>query len=172
MSVPGVCERLWVTKGSFYHHFSTMTGFVQALAREWESTSIALLNACAAEPDSRRRSALICRDYLTLPHPAWRAWHAWGRTQPSVGEALRRVEQHAENLFAATLADLLGDVERAATLADMGGVIAIGLRQHEPPLEPETVAALVLEWIRRCLGHDAEVVMENSSAELMLTPRG
>lgn len=169
MTVANVCGRLWVTRGSFYHHFSTMTGFVEALAKQWESTSIRLLNVCACESDPLRRTTLICRDFLTPPHPASRAWHAWGRTRPLVGEALLRVERHAEQLFAAALTDLLGDAARAAALADMGGVIAIGLRQHEPSLEPETVAALGLEWIRRCLDHDAEVVMENGSPQIVLT---
>lgn len=171
VTVAGLCDRLWITRGSFYHHFSSMTGFVEALARQWEATSIAMLDARASEPNPLHRTASMWQANLACSHPAHRAWHAWGRTQPAVGDALRRVERHSEELFAATLTDLLGDVERAAVLADMGAAIAIGLSHHEPPLEPEIITALGLEWIRRCLDHDAGIVMGNGVQQLVLTRR-
>lgn len=171
LTVAALCDRLWVTRGSFYHHFSSMTDFVESLATQWETTSIALLDARASAPTALRRTAAMWQANVARPHPAHRAWHAWGRSQPAVADALRRVEGYSEELFAAASADLLGNVERAAVLADMGIAIAIGLSQHEPPLAPETITALGLEWARRCLDLDADTAMVNGSLQLVLSHR-
>lgn len=34
LTVPALCERRWVTKGSFYHHFAGLPAFTAALVAD------------------------------------------------------------------------------------------------------------------------------------------
>ncbi len=39
LTVDGLCQRLDRSKGSFYHHFGSRPGYVDALLAEWERQS-------------------------------------------------------------------------------------------------------------------------------------
>jgi AcrR family transcriptional regulator len=42
VTIAGLCERLLVTHGSFYHHFENMPAFVVAFAGHWQALVLGL----------------------------------------------------------------------------------------------------------------------------------
>jgi AcrR family transcriptional regulator len=168
LTIAALCQRIGVTKGSFHHHFSTVSGFVDAMAAQWESASRAVQDTIAAEPDLLRRIELICQAVLTLPHPMELAWRSWGWTNPAVGAAMRRVDNHGVQITVATLTELLDDAERAALLTEMGLGLALGLQQYDPPLDAETFALTILEWLRRVLGMEADLDLVDGAPRLVI----
>ncbi len=159
VTVANLCARLGVTKGSFHHHFATTSGFVEALAEHWAASFLGVQEAMAADPDPVRRLEALYQGSLSLPHPAEATWRAWGWTDPVVADALRRVEERGQILTTQVLTELLGDPDRADLLAELGIGLTIGLQQADPPLDAETFALTALEWVRRCVGLDAHLVV-------------
>ena len=65
MTIALLCERLDVTKGSFYHHFGGMPGFVDQLLAFWEREHsdrlIAISRAVTSSPRSPASTTLVDR---------------------------------------------------------------------------------------------------------------
>ncbi|MBN9618450.1 MAG: TetR/AcrR family transcriptional regulator, partial [Actinobacteria bacterium] len=60
LTIAGLCERLGVTKGSFYHHFGGLPGFVDVLLESWErEEGRRLAAAVRAYPDPGERLAAL-----------------------------------------------------------------------------------------------------------------
>lgn len=159
LTVAALCARLRITKGAFHHHFATMSGFVAAMAAYWESSYLNLFDCLATQPDPCRRLEAMYQGVLALPRPEEAAWRSWGATNSVVAGAVHRVDQRSEDLLVATLCELGEDPPTASLVAEFGLGMAIGLQLHNPPLDAETVALTGLEWLRRCAGLDADLVL-------------
>ncbi|MGQ0846251.1 MAG: TetR/AcrR family transcriptional regulator [Sporichthyaceae bacterium] len=160
--------RLGLTKGSFVHHFGSMPAFQQALAEDWEQRQFDRLAGCEGERSPRRRLELLLADLLIRPDRAAIVWRAWGHTNPVVGQAIRRVDAGLERALAATLHRLTGDPDVGA-LAEMTVAFGLGLHRWYPPLAPELVVRVALEWMHRLLGVDAGVSGESGRPTLQLS---
>ncbi|HET8583154.1 MAG TPA: TetR/AcrR family transcriptional regulator, partial [Jatrophihabitans sp.] len=69
MTIAVLCERLDVTKGSFYHHFGGLPGFVEGLLAYWEREhSDRLIAISKAQPDPSLRIATLTDMGVHLPH--------------------------------------------------------------------------------------------------------
>lgn len=131
LTIERLSAELEVTKGSFYHHFGALSGFVQALLDWWEQelTLIPMQQAQAeAEPSQRgkRLAALVSQ----LDHALDMAVRAWGLRDEKVGAYVRRVDQQRT--------DCLADLHRAAghTAPELRGYLEyaafLGMQQLTP----------------------------------------
>jgi AcrR family transcriptional regulator len=92
LKVDRLCERLGVTKGSFYWHFSDMEGYREALAQAWgefrDQDRRTFAELGALEPRER-----LGRMMASLASPRqWtleRAMREWARTDPQVAASVR-----------------------------------------------------------------------------------
>ena len=93
LTASALCDRMGITRGSFYHHFESFDAFVDGLLEHWEQTySRDLISLTADVPDlvdKLRRQAELA---ISLPHGAEAALRAWGTINSHVAEAQRRVD--------------------------------------------------------------------------------
>ena len=85
LTIAALCKRLKVTKGSFYHHFSGMPQFTEALLRHWEDEHAAILDEVAGLSDAVRRFEITAERVVNEYEP---------------GELVRILRQYGEEKFA------------------------------------------------------------------------
>jgi AcrR family transcriptional regulator len=131
-----LCERLDVTKGSFYHHFGGMPGFVEQLLAFWEREhSDRMIVASRAQPDAALRLTNVLDIAVDLPHDTEAAIRAWGRSNPQVAEVTARVDKRRERHLVDAIAGLGIDRGRARLLARLALHVLIGTQQREQPVD-------------------------------------
>jgi AcrR family transcriptional regulator len=152
LTIAALCRRLKVTKGSFYHHFSGMPQFTDALLRHWENEHAAILDEVAGLSDPARRFEITAERVHELPHDAEAALRAWGYRDPAVGAAVARIDRARAQNYANTLALVIDDPERCWLLAHMGVAVMIGLQMFERPRDPGRFLRVGLEWAHSNIG--------------------
>jgi AcrR family transcriptional regulator len=136
MTIAVLCERLEVTKGSFYHHFGGMPGFITQLLAYWESEhSERLIAISKAQPDPALRITTLTELAVGLPHAPEAAIRAWGRSNAEVADATARVDKRRERHVVDAVAALGIDRPRARLLSRIALNLLIGTQQREHPVD-------------------------------------
>jgi AcrR family transcriptional regulator len=94
LTIAALCERLSVTKGSFYHHFGDMAEYVSLLLDHWEAehaTRLIALSESVTDPEER--FDLLEGIAVGLPHGAEAAIRAWSWNSNVVAAAQERVDR-------------------------------------------------------------------------------
>lgn len=143
LTASALCERLGVSRGSFYHHFDSFESFVAELLADWETRySRDLITRAETVTDLDRRLSYHVELAAELPHGAEAALRAWGSVEPLVAAAQRRVDQ----LRFDSLADLLRTHGVAKAEAEIYTTIAlntlIGLQMTQRPVDTGRLADL------------------------------
>ena len=105
LCIEKVSKWLGVTKGAFYYHFSDKAEYERALLDHYTATTLQNLTnelALLASPQMRLREVL--KKQIELDHTRLSMiFRAWGLENPSVAEALNKIDQlrlnHASYLF-------------------------------------------------------------------------
>ena len=136
LTINALCERLQVTKGSFYHHFGSMPAFVDALLLFWEAEhSERLIAISKAQPDPTLRIAALIDIAVSLPHASEAAIRAWARSNAEVNEVTVRVDRKRERHITDAIVALGLDRPPARLLARMTLNLLIGAQQREQPVD-------------------------------------
>jgi len=134
MTIASLCDRLDVTKGSFYHHFGGMPGFVEQLLTYWEREhSDRLIAISRAQPDPSLRIATLTDMAVNLPHASESAIRAWGRSSPEVAEVTARVDKRRERHIVDAIAALGIDRARSRLLGRIAINLLVGIQVREVP---------------------------------------
>lgn len=134
MTIASLCERLDVTKGSFYHHFGGMPTFVEQLLAYWEREhSERLIAISRAQPDPTLRVATLTEMAVNLPHASESAIRSWGRSNAEVAEVTARVDKRRERHVVDAIAAIGVDRTRARLIGRIAVDLLIGIQQREVP---------------------------------------
>jgi AcrR family transcriptional regulator len=160
LTIAALCDRLDVTKGSFYHHFAGMPAFVDELLAFWEHEhSERLIALSKRQPDPALRITLLTEMGVNLPHASESALRAWGRSAPDVAAVIERVDKRRERHVVDSVVVLGIERARARVLARLAIDLLIGIQTREVPPEPrrvrdllEEVQAIVLREAQPALG--------------------
>lgn len=126
-----LCSEVGVTSGSFYHHFGSWEGFVEALLAHWSGDQLDRLVAeVRLEPDPRARVEVLRRLALEAPHRAEIAIRGWAASDAAVAAAQNRVDRRRVDALREVFAPLVGDERTALTLAEVGVSLLIGYQQR------------------------------------------
>lgn len=160
MTIAVLCERLEVTKGSFYHHFGGMPGFIAQLLAFWESEhSERLIAISKAQPDPALRMTTLIDLAVGLPHAPEAAIRAWGRSNLEVAEATSRVDKRRERHVTDAVVALGVDRPRARLLTRISMGLLIGTQQRENPVD--------LKRLRRMFEEVNKLVFLEADPELV-----
>ncbi|HEX3337150.1 MAG TPA: TetR/AcrR family transcriptional regulator [Jatrophihabitans sp.] len=136
MTIAVLCERLDVTKGSFYHHFGSAPAFVDQLLAYWEAEhSERLIAISRAQPDPSLRITTLTELGVGLPHASEAAIRAWGRSNPSVADVTARVDKRRERHLVDAISALGIDRAQARLLARIALNLLVGVQQREHPVD-------------------------------------
>lgn len=158
LTVAALCDRVGVTKGSFYHHFDGMTEFVAAFAVRWQAWVEHIVDDYLAEPDLIRRLELAANSHVVLLTGAEPAIWIWARSEPAIAAACQVVRKRGEELGAATHAALTGDPRVSAITTDLVVWAMHGMQVRMRPVDPNRFAHVIGMFARRCLHLDVEIV--------------
>jgi AcrR family transcriptional regulator len=136
LTIAVLCERLAITKGSFYHHFGGMPAFVSQLLEYWEREhSERLIKISKAERDPAVRITTLTEIGVGLPHESEAAIRGWGRSSAEVAEVVARVDRRRERHLVDAVCALGIDRPRARVLARIALNLLVGVQQREHPVD-------------------------------------
>jgi AcrR family transcriptional regulator len=134
LTIAALCERLGVTKGSFYHHFDDMAEYVRLLLGHWEdehATRLIALSESVTDPEER--FDLLEGIAVGLPHGAEAAIRAWSWNSDVVAAAQRRVDDARLRHLTAAGVDAGLEPTRAKRMAKISLSVLIGMQLLERP---------------------------------------
>lgn len=149
LTIAVLCERLDITKGSFYHHFGGMPGFIESLLAYWETEhSERLIAISKAQPDPTLRINTLTDVAVHLPHAPEAAIRAWARSNPVVADAVARVDRRRERHLVDAITALGIDRARARVLTRMAMNLLVGIQTREQPVDLKRVRQMFEEMNR------------------------
>lgn len=149
LTIANLVDRLQVTKGSFYHHFSSGPDYQASLLAHWAGERADQLRAqVASVADPQARLDVLKRLAVQVEHEAESAIRAWARTDPVAAEAQRAVDVEREELLTASFRELGMAPTRARDRARIGVAILVGTQQIEDRVDRRRLARVFGEYQR------------------------
>jgi AcrR family transcriptional regulator len=165
VTIAGLCERLQVTHGSFYHHFENMPGFVVAFAQHWQALVLGLYAGWEAEPDPVRRYELIGSG-LELMDSEHLAIGAWARTEPVIAATVETCQQAWTPIGIRVVTEIVGDPQSAEVLQMMIECTCVGIALRPGRPGQELFRRVQQELWQRCAGIQLDVAEVENRQEL------
>lgn len=142
-----LCQRLKVTRGSFYHHFSSIENYVASLMQRWEKDNTKRYIEAANQKSAAQDKMNVLNDLiLQQDHAIEAAIRSWGFYQPLVKEYLDRVDQvrisYLEEIFCAKGYEK----KEASIMAELEYALLIGIQHRYPGKFGKRVRALYLKY--------------------------
>ena len=136
LTVAQLCDRLAVTKGSFYHHFGGMPTFVSQFLGYWESEhSARLLTVSRAQRAPATRITVLFDAAIELPHGSEAAIRGWSRNNAEVAAVTARVDRKRERHLVDAISAVGVDRSRARVLGRLALDLLVGAQQREHPVD-------------------------------------
>jgi len=150
LTAAGLCDRMGVTRGSFYHHFASFEDFVDRLMGYWEerytTDLVAMVEALEGEQAQRQ---LQLRFAQLLPHGAEAAFRVWAGVNERVAAGLRRVDEHRRTSTADFLRRHGLSADEADVYADLSLASLVGLQMLDRPADLERLDRVLSEIQRQ-----------------------
>jgi len=159
LTIDGLAEVLGVTKGSFYHHFSSMADYKQQLMAFWADQYLATVGSLP--PDAGQALLLldqIMKDafsIVTLPEIAIRGW---ARQNAMVQAYVAQADTVRYDFLRGVFLKIVNDEVQANLMADILFTLLIGSLSVIPRFSAEQVVNLYAEF-KRLYGLEVRSIM-------------
>jgi AcrR family transcriptional regulator len=158
LTAAGLCERMGVTRGSFYHHFASFEEFADRLLANWEeqytTDPLELVQSLGSHESQLEEQLLLAQ---ALPHEAEHAIRLWGADNDRVADVQRRVDRHRRSTLAHYLQSIGLPPEHAEVYADLAVASLIGMQLLDRPVDPARVRRVLAEVQYAALSRRAAV---------------
>lgn len=129
LKLAGVCNRLGVTTGSFYHYFPSWSAYTRALVDHWAKARTLSLEAASAQSHPRRRIDNFIQTALGLPHGAEAAIRVWSSIDPEVRVVQSAIDQRRFDVLYDAAFEILEHKHQAQVFASWAMYLLIGYEQ-------------------------------------------
>jgi AcrR family transcriptional regulator len=130
VNIGRLCTTLGVTSGSFYHHFGSWDGFVEALIDFEENRQVAVLRELNFGTMGPETDFAMLRDLtVSLNHRAEAALRAWSLSNDVVRAGMGRIDDRRYKTVVKVVREIVGNNKQATLLTDFGMAMVIGY-QH------------------------------------------
>ncbi|NMV40889.1 TetR/AcrR family transcriptional regulator [Ralstonia insidiosa] len=146
ISAERLARRLNVTRGAFYHHFTSRDDYVRSLLAEWERTYTGSILSLIQPGDTAETLLMRYLDVAASMHPQREvAIRAWAMREPLVADTMQRVDA-LRLAFATSLCSLEGGApDDAAFWGRIAHLCFIGAQQTTARPDPEAFRAFFLK---------------------------
>jgi AcrR family transcriptional regulator len=138
LTIEELTRRARVTKGSFYHHFGSQSGFVDAFLAHLSQLAFAdvaaEVDAHSSPWDQLGEIARLSSEHDPRLEIAVRRWSA---SNPAVADLLRRADRMRLDFLRHLFERATGDPDLALTLARLNIAFNLGTLQITPPIQGE-----------------------------------
>lgn len=143
LTIANLCDRLHVTTGSFYHHFTGRADFKRRVLLYWEQEyAQRLVREALDVRDPTARIDVLVEMSVNLHHDAESAIRAYARSDQFAAEVLRRVDASRRRVTVQTHLEAGFTKAEAELYATMGMSLLIGMQQISMPLNSRTRRAI------------------------------
>ena len=152
LTIDRMTSSLGVTRGSYYHHFSSSADFEEQVVRHWAD---AFLTTTAALPEGVPVYIdlldTVIREAYAPTTVGESAVRAWAREDPRVRAQVGRVDAARRSFLRRAMSSSIQDAPELDVATDTLAALLVGALELEPPLPSERVFELYLGFKRRYL---------------------
>ncbi len=148
LTIDLLCQRLGLTKGSFYHHFKGFNGYKTDLLAyfEQEGTHNIIQLTEQAQTPSEKLSRLL-EVTASYPPNVEISIRGWASQDADVGQVQARVDAQRVGYLNTLFLEMGESSDRAHHLAQMLYTIFIGCQQIQPPIDEAGMSRLFHEFL-------------------------
>ncbi len=130
ITIDNLCSILQITKGSFYHHFGNIDGYIIALMDYWLiQNTIQIIENADKLPSAKERMKLVGNAVINRSHKSEQVIRAWGFSNPIVKKHVQQVDDLRID-YSTKLRVLLGmSEEDAKNFSVLEYAIFVGMQQ-------------------------------------------
>ncbi len=142
-----LCERLKVTRGSFYHHFTSIENYVEALVRQWELENTRhFIEEANQEGSAQGRMDVLNKLVLEKDQSVEAAIRSWSFYQPIVKQYLERVDKTRVTYLTDIMEGMGYAAEEASIMAEMEYALLIGVQHMYPGKFGKRVRSIYIKY--------------------------
>lgn len=157
LSVEGLAAQMTLTKGSFYHHFSSLKAFKTALVEHFDRVGfldvVQRVDSNLPPEERLQHLTLILSQH---DQAEVRAMRLWAERDEQARGLVQRLDERRLAYLAQLFSELTGDSQQGEFLARMAYAFYLGTSQLEPPIQGREYLRMVAALQAGMLATQAE----------------
>jgi len=138
-----LCQRLKVTRGSFYHHFKSIEDFVSELMKSWEEeNTLKLIRISNKGNHPVERMKMLASEIAKSNQYIEASIRSWSYYHPIVKQHLSKVDNIRLSYLQGVFETLGFEEDKAYKKGVLNYAMLIGIQQLNPNLKPHEMEEL------------------------------